>query len=73
MEIVRRVPPANGDYKKVPVLGLARPAYVYLSNGPLPEADGDVLVIEIDGKAVPTATDQEIGPRRKPRARCEPG
>ena len=55
------------------VLGLARPAYVYLSNGPLPEADGDVLVIEIDGKAVPTATDQEMGRRRKPRARCEQG
>ena len=73
MEIVHRVPPANGDYEKVPVLGLARPAYVYLSNGPLPEADGDVLVIEIDGKAVPTATDQEMGRRRKPRARCEQG
>ena len=43
------------------VLGLARPAYVYLSEGPLPEDDGDVLVIEIDGKAVPTATDQETG------------
>ena len=39
------------------VLGLARPAYVYLSNGPLPEADGDVLVIEIDGKAVPMSMD----------------
>ena len=38
------------------VLGLARPAYVYLSEGPLPEDEGDVLVIEIDGKAAPTAT-----------------
>ena len=55
------------------VLGLARPAYVYLSDGPLPEADGDVLVIEVDGKAVPTATDEEMGRRRKPRARCKPG
>lgn len=52
------------------VLGLARPAYVYLSEGPLPEADGDVLVIEIDGKAVPTATDQELQRRRTPRPRC---
>ena len=42
------------------VLGLARPAYVYLSEGPLPADDGDVLVIEIDGKAVPTATEQEL-------------
>src|SRR3954447_13712962 len=55
------------------VLGLARPAYVYLSDGPLPEGDGDVLVIEIDGKAVPTATDQELARRRKPRARCGDG
>jgi hypothetical protein len=53
------------------VLGLARSAYVYLSDGPLPEDDGDVLVIEIDGKAVPTVTDQELTRRRKPRARCE--
>ena len=43
------------------VLGLARPAYVYLSDGPLPEDDGEVLVIEIDGKAAPTATEQETG------------
>jgi hypothetical protein len=55
------------------VLGLGRPAYVYLSEGPLPEGDGDVLVIEIDGKAVPTATDQELARRRGPRARHERG
>src|SRR5512135_3818312 len=42
------------------VLGLARPAYVYLSDGPLPENDGEVLVIEIDGKAAPTATQREL-------------
>src|SRR3954451_22925423 len=55
------------------VLGLGRPAYVFLSDGPLPEGDGDVLVIEIDGKAVPTATDQELARRRKPRPRCAEG
>ena len=55
------------------VLGLARPAYVYLSDGPLPEDDGEVLVIEIDGKAAPTATDQELARRRGPRARHERG
>ena len=53
------------------VLGLARPAYVYLSEGPLPADDGDVLVIEIDGKAVPTATEQELARRRRPRTRHE--
>ncbi len=55
------------------VLGLARPAYVYLSAGPLPEGDGEVLVIEIDGKAAPTATEQELARRRGPRAHHEPG
>jgi hypothetical protein len=50
------------------VLGLARPAYVYMSDGPLPEDEGEVLVIEIDGKAVPTATQQELARRRGPRA-----
>jgi hypothetical protein len=53
------------------VLGLARPAYAYLSEGPLPAEDGDVLVIEIDGKAAPTATPQELERRRRPRARHE--
>jgi hypothetical protein len=49
------------------VLGLARPAYAYLSNGPLPTDDGEVLVIEIDGKAAPTATERELARRRGPR------
>ena len=55
------------------VLGLARPAYVYLSEGPLPEDEGEVLVIEIDGKAVPTATEQELARRRGPRAHHKHG
>ena len=50
------------------VLGLARPADVYLSDGPLPEDDGEVLVVEIDGKAAPTATEQELARRRGPRS-----
>jgi len=48
-------------------LGLGRPAYVWLSSGPLPEGDGEVLVIEGDGKAVPTATTEELTKRRQPR------
>src|SRR3954467_15440489 len=50
------------------VLGLARPAYVYLSEGPLPRDEGEVLVIEVDGKAAPTATEQELARRRGPRS-----
>jgi hypothetical protein len=55
------------------VLGLARPAYLYLGTGPLPEDDGEVLVIEIDGKAAPTATEQELARRRGPRVHHERG
>ena len=55
------------------VLGMARPAYVYMSEGPLPEGEGEVLVIEIDGKAAPTATEQELARRRGPRAHHKHG
>jgi hypothetical protein len=48
-------------------LGLGRPAHIYLSTGPLPPGDGEVLVIECDGKAIPTATDEELKKRRGPR------
>jgi hypothetical protein len=48
------------------VLGLGRPAQVWLSTGPVPEDDGEVLIIECDGKAAPTATDEEMAKRRQP-------
>jgi hypothetical protein len=50
------------------VLGVGRHAAAYMASGPpLPEEDGEVLVIEVDGKAVPTATDAELAKRRGPR------
>src|SRR5437764_2533925 len=55
------------------VLGLARPAYVDLSDGPVPGDDGEVLVIEIDGKAAPTATERELARRRGPRVHHKQG
>jgi hypothetical protein len=55
------------------VLGMARPAYVFLSDGPLPTDEGEVLVIEVDGKAAPTATEQELARRRGPRSRHRRG
>lgn len=55
------------------VLGVAREAEAYMASAPpLPEADGEVLVIEVDGKAVPTATEMELAKRRGPR-RHKPG
>lgn len=54
-------------------LGVARQAPAYMASPPpFPEADGEVLVIEIDGKAVPTATEEELKKRRGPRRpRCD--
>jgi hypothetical protein len=48
-------------------LGLGRPAHLYLHTAPPPDDDGEVLVIECDGKAIPTATDEELKQRRGPR------
>jgi hypothetical protein len=49
-------------------LGLGRQAAAYMaSSPPLAEVDGEVLVIEVDGKAVPTATAAELAKRRGPR------
>lgn len=49
-------------------LGVGGRAAAYMaSSPPFPEADGEVLVIEVDGKAVPTATPEELDKRRGPR------
>lgn len=58
------------------VLGVARQAPAYMaSSPPFPEPEGEVLVIEVDGKAVPTATDEELQQRRarKHGRRCPCG
>jgi hypothetical protein len=49
------------------VNGLAQhaPAFVE-TQGPL-EGDGEILVIEVDGKAAPMVTEQEMAARRRPR------
>lgn len=48
-------------------LGLGRSAYLWHQYGPVPTDEGEVLVIECDGKAVPTATEHELKQRRGPR------
>ena len=49
------------------VLGLGRQAVDFQQSPPLVENDGDVLVIQIDGKAAPQATDSELEKRRGKR------
>jgi hypothetical protein len=50
------------------MLGLGAHAEAWFEMQPAPEDDGEVLVIEIDGKCVPTATDRELLRRRRKRA-----
>jgi hypothetical protein len=49
------------------VLGLGRKASEYMDIALPPENEGEMLVIEVDGKATPTATDEELAKRRGPR------
>lgn len=49
------------------VLGLGREAGLYMETIDPPDGDGDVLVVEADGKATPTATEEELAKRRTKR------
>lgn len=50
------------------VLGLGKHTRQWFESAPAPENDGDVLIIQIDSKATPTATEQELQKRRGKRA-----
>ena len=50
------------------VLGLGRHTGAWFAQAPAPPGDGEVLVIQIDSKATPTATATELAKRRGPRA-----
>jgi len=49
------------------VLGLGHHTEEWFADRPAPEGDGDVLVVMIDSKGAPTATDEELARRRGPR------
>jgi len=49
------------------VLGFGRHTAAWLERAPLPEGDGEVLVVQFDGKGAPTATEQELRRRRGKR------
>jgi hypothetical protein len=61
--------PATETIEQV-VLGMGRDAAPFMKQLAAPAGDGDVLVIEVDGKCPPTATEAELAKRRgkrKPR------
>ena len=51
------------------VLGLGRRTAEWFARVPAPAGDGEVLVIQIDSKGAPTATETELQRRRGPRKR----
>jgi hypothetical protein len=55
------------------VLGLGRQAQPFMKQQAAPEKDGEVLVIEVDGKCPPTARAEELRKRRGPRGRHAKG
>jgi hypothetical protein len=58
--------PAQGSIESM-VLGLGRHTGAWFEAAPAPEGDGEVLVVQVDSKATPTATDEELEKRRGPR------
>src|SRR6266849_3162315 len=58
--------PATETIEQV-VLGLGREAAPFMQQLAAPAADGEVLVIEEDGKCPPTATEAELAKRRGQR------
>ncbi len=51
------------------VLGLGQFTEEWFEKAPPPEGDGEVLIIEFDGKATPTATEEELEKRRQKHSR----
>lgn len=49
------------------VLGFGRHTSAWFEESPAPEGDGEILVIQIDSKAAPTATETELQKRRGKR------
>ncbi len=53
------------------VIGMGRDAPAYMEQVDAPADDGDVLVIEVDGKATPTAREEELQKRRGKRKKTK--
>jgi Uncharacterised protein family (UPF0236) len=58
--------PATETIEQV-VLGMGRDAATFMKELAAPKEEGEVLVIEVDGKCPPTATEEELAKRRGKR------
>ena len=61
--------PPSTEVIESALLGYGRHTQEWFESAPAPEDDGEVLVIQIDSKGVPTATDEELRRRRGQRKR----
>lgn len=59
--------PPSTEVLENTVLGLGRRTEAWFTQAPTAQGDGDVLVIQVDSKGAPTATEQELQRRRGPR------
>jgi hypothetical protein len=59
--------PPSTEVIEQTVLGLGRHTAAWFESAPAPAGDGDALVIQIDSKGAPTATDSELARRRGKR------
>ncbi len=55
------------------VLGFGRHTAAWVEQAPPPEGDGEVLIIQVDSKGAPTATEQELRRRRGKRKKRKYG
>lgn len=60
--------PPSTEVIESAVIGYGRHTQEWFEIAPAPDDDGDVLVIQIDSKGVPTATDEELRRRRGKRS-----
>ena len=51
------------------VLGLGKHTRQWFESAPAPEGDGQVLIVQIDSKAAPTATEEKLEKRRSKRVK----
>ncbi len=64
--------PPSTEVLEQTVLGLGHHTVAWFRHAPLPEDDGEVLVIMLDGKCVPTARESELRKRRGKRSERAP-
>ncbi len=64
--------PPSTEVLEQTVLGLGHRTAAWFEVAPVPEDDGEVLVVMIDGKCVPTARESELQKRRGKRAERPP-